>query len=130
LQEAISAIHDSYGLDHLHLTVVEEYLRKLIINDRVVRYLEQHRPEPLIELHARRLKARKEPNRKARGPTCIAATLVTTNTFAASGPMLISLAAVDLSSPPEAQRNCDACHQGLRPETIETEHHLSSGARD
>jgi hypothetical protein len=81
LQEAISAIHDSYGQGHLHLTVVEEYLRKLIINDRVARYLKQYRPEPLIEYQARRLKARGEPDRKARGPTCVAATLVTTNSL-------------------------------------------------
>jgi hypothetical protein len=81
LQEAISAIHDSYGQGHLHLTVVEEYLRKPIINDRVARYLKQYRPEPLIEYQARRLKARGEPDRKARGPTCVAATLVTTNSL-------------------------------------------------
>jgi hypothetical protein len=41
LQEAISSIQDSYGQDHLHLTVVKGYLRKLITNDRVARYLEQ-----------------------------------------------------------------------------------------
>jgi hypothetical protein len=49
LQEAISPIHDSYGRDHLNLTVVKEYLRKPIINDRAARCFEQHRPESLIE---------------------------------------------------------------------------------
>jgi hypothetical protein len=49
LQEAVSSIQDSYGQDHLHLTVVKGYLRKLISNDRVARYLEQYQPELLIE---------------------------------------------------------------------------------
>jgi hypothetical protein len=49
LQEAISSIQDSYGQDHLHLTVVKGYLRKLITNDRVARYLEHYQPELLIE---------------------------------------------------------------------------------
>lgn len=49
LQEGISSIQDSYGQDHLHLTVVKGYLRKLITNDRVARYLAQHQPELLIE---------------------------------------------------------------------------------
>src|SRR5258705_10007619 len=49
LQEAASTIQDSYGQDHLHLTVVKGYLRKLISNDRVARYLEQYQPELLIE---------------------------------------------------------------------------------
>ena len=35
--------------DHLHLTVVKGYLRKLITNDRVARYLEQYQPELFIE---------------------------------------------------------------------------------
>jgi ParB-like chromosome segregation protein Spo0J len=49
LQEAISSIQDSYGQDHLHLTVVKGYLRKLITNDRVARYLEQYQQELFIE---------------------------------------------------------------------------------
>lgn len=49
LQEAISSIQDSYGQDHLHLTVVKGYLRKLISNDRVARYLEQYQPELFVE---------------------------------------------------------------------------------
>jgi hypothetical protein len=49
LQDAISSIQDSYGQDHLHLTVVKGYLRKLISNDRVARYLEQYQPDLFIE---------------------------------------------------------------------------------
>jgi RepB plasmid partitioning protein len=49
LQEAISSIQDSYGQDHLHLTVVKGYLRKLVTNERVARYLAQYQPELLIE---------------------------------------------------------------------------------
>src|SRR5882672_3752798 len=49
LQEAISSIQDSYGQDHLHLTVVKGYLQKLISNDRVARYLERYQPELLVE---------------------------------------------------------------------------------
>jgi hypothetical protein len=49
LQEAISSIQDSYGQDHLHLTVVKGYLRKLITNDRVARYLGQYQPELFVE---------------------------------------------------------------------------------
>ena len=49
LQEAISSIQDSYGQDHLHLTLVKGYLRKLITNDRVARYLEQYQPELFTE---------------------------------------------------------------------------------
>jgi hypothetical protein len=33
LQEGIFSIQDSYGEDHLHLTVVKGYLRRLITND-------------------------------------------------------------------------------------------------
>lgn len=49
LQEQMSSIQDSYGKDHLHLTVVKGYVAKLLGNGRVVRYLMQHRPEFLAE---------------------------------------------------------------------------------
>lgn len=49
VQEAITSIQDSYGKDHLYLTVVKGYLAKLLGNGRVVRYLVQHRPEFLSE---------------------------------------------------------------------------------
>ncbi|MBK5962522.1 chromosome partitioning protein ParB [Rhodoplanes elegans] len=49
LQEAITSIQDSYGKDHLHLTVVKGYLARLLGNGRIVRYLMQHRPEYMTE---------------------------------------------------------------------------------
>jgi hypothetical protein len=49
LQEAITSIQDSYGQDHLHLTVVKGYLTKLIGNERVARYLARYQPEFLGE---------------------------------------------------------------------------------
>jgi len=52
LQEGITSIQDSYGQDHLQLTVIKAYLGKLLGNARVVRYLMQHRPEFLTEFQA------------------------------------------------------------------------------
>lgn len=52
LQESITSIQETYGQDHLHLTVVKGYLTKLHGNARVVRYLMQHRPEFLTEFQA------------------------------------------------------------------------------
>lgn len=52
LQESITSIQETYGQDHLHLTVVKGYLAKLLGNARVVRYLMQHRPEFLAEFQA------------------------------------------------------------------------------
>ncbi|EXL08883.1 plasmid partitioning protein RepB C-terminal domain-containing protein [Aquamicrobium defluvii] len=49
LQESITSIQETYGQDHLHLTVIKGYLTKLLGNARVVRYLMQHRPEFLTE---------------------------------------------------------------------------------
>src|ERR1700736_688104 len=49
LQEAITSIQDSYGQDHLHLTVVKGYLTKLIANERVAKYLARYQPEFLGE---------------------------------------------------------------------------------
>jgi len=49
LQQAITSIQDTYGQDHLHLTVVKGYLAKLIGNSKVVRYLEKRQPEFLGE---------------------------------------------------------------------------------
>lgn len=45
LQEAITSIQDTYGKDHLHLTVIKGYLAKLLGNGRIVRYLMMHKPE-------------------------------------------------------------------------------------
>lgn len=52
LQEGIASIQDSYGADHLHLTVVKGYLAKLVNNPRVSRYLSQHQPEFLAEFQS------------------------------------------------------------------------------
>ena len=52
LQEGITSIQDSYGQDHLQLTVIKGYLGKLLGNARIVRYLMQHRPEFLAEFQA------------------------------------------------------------------------------
>ncbi|WP_243698669.1 plasmid partitioning protein RepB C-terminal domain-containing protein [Paracoccus alkanivorans] len=52
LQESITSIQETYGQDHLQLTVIKSYLGKLLGNARVVRYLMQHRPEFLDEFQA------------------------------------------------------------------------------
>jgi hypothetical protein len=49
LQEGIASIQDTYGQDHLHLTVIKGYVGKLVGNARVVRYLAQNHPEFLGE---------------------------------------------------------------------------------
>lgn len=49
LQEGIASIQDTYGQDHLHLTVIKGYVGKLIGNARIVRYLAQNHPEFLGE---------------------------------------------------------------------------------
>ncbi|MDX2251990.1 MAG: plasmid partitioning protein RepB C-terminal domain-containing protein [Nitrospira sp.] len=52
LQESITSVQDSYGKDHLHLTVIKGYITKLLGNPRIVRYLTQNRPEFLSEFQA------------------------------------------------------------------------------
>lgn len=52
LQEAISSIQDTYGREHLQLTVIKGYIAKLLGNTRVLRYLTQHRPSFLQEFEA------------------------------------------------------------------------------
>lgn len=49
LQESITSIQDSYGKDHLQLTVVKGYVAKLLGNARISRYLVQHHPEFVAE---------------------------------------------------------------------------------
>jgi RepB plasmid partitioning protein/ParB-like nuclease domain len=49
LQQAITSIQDTYGQDHLHLTVVKGYLAKLVGNPKVTKYLEKRQPEFLSE---------------------------------------------------------------------------------
>lgn len=52
LQESMAEIQETYGKEHLQLTVVKGYLGKLLGNPRVVRYLLQHRPEYLEHFQA------------------------------------------------------------------------------
>jgi ParB-like chromosome segregation protein Spo0J len=52
LQQAITSIQDSYGQDHLHLTVVKGYLSKLVGNTKIARYLEKHQPDFLSEFRS------------------------------------------------------------------------------
>lgn len=44
MKEAIASIQDTYGQDHLHLTVIEGYVDKLLGGARGVRYLAQNHP--------------------------------------------------------------------------------------
>lgn len=52
LQEGVTSIQDTYGKDHLHLTVIKGYLVRLLGNARIIRYLMQNRPELLSEFQA------------------------------------------------------------------------------
>lgn len=52
LQESISSIQETYGKDHLHLTVIKGYISKLLGNPRVVRHLAHHHPEFLNEFQS------------------------------------------------------------------------------
>lgn len=49
LQDGMTQVQDTYGQDHLQLTVLRGYVAKLLGNARVVRYLIQTRPEFLSE---------------------------------------------------------------------------------
>jgi AraC-like DNA-binding protein len=50
LQMQVKSFEESYGLDNLHLTVARGYVRSLLANARVVRWISQNRPEYLGEL--------------------------------------------------------------------------------
>ncbi len=52
LQEGITSIQETYGQDHLQLTVIRGYLTRLFGNGRVVKYLTKHRLELLSEFQA------------------------------------------------------------------------------
>jgi hypothetical protein len=49
LEREIKVAEQSYGADHLRLVLARGYVRKLISNERVSRYLAQHQPEVLAE---------------------------------------------------------------------------------
>ncbi|MBP7586459.1 MAG: ParB N-terminal domain-containing protein [Thermoanaerobaculia bacterium] len=52
LQMQVKSVEETYGIDNLHLTVARGYVRKLLGNARVVRWLTQHRQEYLTEFQA------------------------------------------------------------------------------
>ncbi|CAN7158301.1 ParB N-terminal domain-containing protein [Phyllobacterium sp. LjRoot231] len=52
LQQAMSSIQDSYGKDHLELTVVRGYLKRILGNARVISYLATNSPEYLPEFQS------------------------------------------------------------------------------
>ncbi|NTH16464.1 ParB N-terminal domain-containing protein [Agrobacterium rhizogenes] len=52
LQEGMTSIQDTYGKDHLELTVVKGYLKRLLGNSRVVSYLIVNRPEYVPEFQS------------------------------------------------------------------------------
>jgi hypothetical protein len=49
LQEAIESITETYGQDHLHLTVVKGYVGRLVENQKISQYLSRYQPEFLSE---------------------------------------------------------------------------------
>src|SRR3546814_20412159 len=52
LQAQVKSVEQTYGIDNLHLTVDKGYIRKLLGNARVVRWLSQHCQVYLTELQA------------------------------------------------------------------------------
>lgn len=52
LQVQVKSVEDTYGIDNLHLTIAKGYIRKLIGNAGVVRWLSQHRQEYLSEFQS------------------------------------------------------------------------------
>lgn len=52
LQTLVKSVEENYGLDNLHLTVAKGYVRSLLANAQIARWIAQHRPEYLAELHA------------------------------------------------------------------------------
>ncbi len=52
LQTQVKSVEDSYGLDNFQLTVTCGYMRTLLANGRIVRWLTQHRPEYLSEFQS------------------------------------------------------------------------------
>lgn len=52
LQAQVKSVEETYGIDNLHLTVAKGYIRKILGNARVVRWLSQHRQEYLTEFQS------------------------------------------------------------------------------
>lgn len=49
LQTQVKSVEETYGIDNLHLTVARGYIAKLLSNNRIVRWLANHRHEYLGE---------------------------------------------------------------------------------
>lgn len=49
LEREFKLVEQSYGIDHLHLVLAKGYLARLLANEHVFRYLEQHHQELLAE---------------------------------------------------------------------------------
>ena len=52
LQTQVKSVEENYGIDNLHLTVARGYVRKLLTNARINRWLLQHHPEYLTEFQS------------------------------------------------------------------------------
>ena len=52
LQAQVKSVEESYGTDNLHLTVARGYIKKLLGNARITRWLMQHHPEYLSEFQS------------------------------------------------------------------------------
>lgn len=52
LQTQVKSVEETYGIDNLHLTVAKGYVRKLLGNALIVRWLSQHRQEYLTEFQS------------------------------------------------------------------------------
>ena len=52
LQTQVKSVEETYGLDNLHLTVARGYVKTLLANNRVARWLSSHRREYLAELQS------------------------------------------------------------------------------
>jgi len=52
LQAQVKSVEETYGIDNLHLTVAKGYIRKILGNARVVRWLSRHRQEYLTEFQS------------------------------------------------------------------------------
>lgn len=52
LQAKVKLVEETYGVDNLHLTVAKGYIRRLLANARIVRWLSLQRPEYLSEFQS------------------------------------------------------------------------------
>lgn len=52
LQNQVKAVEDTYGVDNLHLTLGQAYLKKLLANARVVRWIASRKPEYLEQFQS------------------------------------------------------------------------------